>query len=77
MKNASTEKVVMSDSTEAAQLVTITGWVSRTGIFYGNDERIARYAGCTHRPCETEDCGKPTEKTYIYCDDCRHKRDVV
>lgn len=74
----STEPMVMSDSPEAAQLVTITGWKSRRGIFYGADgERTARYDGCTHRPCETEGCGKPTEKMYIYCEDCRHKRDVA
>lgn len=71
------DPIVMSDSPEAAKLVTITGWVSRNGTFYGNDERIARYAGCTHRPCETEGCGKPTEKMYIYCEDCRHKRDFA
>lgn len=68
--------IVMSDSPEAAKLRTVTGWVSRLGHFYGDDERIARYDGCTHRPCETEGCGKPTEKHWIYCDDCREKRDL-
>jgi hypothetical protein len=71
------EPMILSTSDEAAKLVTLTGWVSRQGTFYGNDERIARYAGCTHRPCETEGCGKPTEKMYIYCEDCRHKRDFA
>lgn len=68
------EPVVMFDSPEAAKLVTLTGWVSRTGIFYGDNERIARYAGCTHRPCET--CGAPTEKHYLKCDACREKADL-
>lgn len=40
--------MVMSDSPEAATRVTITGWVSRHGRFYGEDEwagsprRVAR-----------------------------------
>lgn len=72
-----TEPIVMSDSAEAAKLVTITGWVSRRGQFYGDDERIARYDGCTHRPCETDGCGKPTEKHWIYCGDCREKRELA
>ena len=67
--------MVMSDSPEAATRVTITGWVSRHGRFYGEDERIAPYDGCTHRPCE--DCGKPTEKCSIVSRSARVKRDVV
>jgi hypothetical protein len=69
------EPMVMSDSPEAAKQVTITGWVSRDGRFYGDDERIARYAGCTHRPCE--ECKAPTEKSYTHCSECRHKREVA
>ena len=68
MKN---EPMILSTSPEAAKLVTVTGWVSRDGIFYGDKEDIARYAGCTHRPCE--DCQKPTSKHYIRCDECRSK----
>ena len=71
------EQIVMSDSPEAAKQMTVTGWVSRRGQFYGDDERIARYDGCTHRPCETEGCGKPTEKHWIYCEACRLKRDIA
>lgn len=66
----STETIVMRDSDEAAQLKTVTGWVSRDGFFYGNDERIARYAGCTHDRCE---CGAVIPKSRIKCDDCRAK----
>jgi hypothetical protein len=71
------DTMILSTSEEAATQVTLTGWVSRTGIFYGNDERTARYAGCTHVPCNTEGCGKPIVKSYLYCDDCRHKRDTA
>jgi hypothetical protein len=70
-----TETIVMFDSPEAAKQVTVTGWVSRDGWFYGDDERIARYAGCTHRKCET--CENTVIKGRIYCDSCTHKRTVA
>ena len=64
------KKVIMFDSNEAAQYRTgLSGWVSSDGIFYGDDERAARYSGCTHRACE--DCGKPAEKNWLVCDNCR------
>lgn len=68
------EKVVMFDSPEAAEYRTnISGWVSRNGLYWGNDERAARYDGCTHIKCE--DCGQPVKRGYLICDDCRVKRD--
>lgn len=67
--------IVLDTSEEAAKFVeNISGWVSRDGLFYGKNERAARYAGCTHRACD--DCGKPAEKMYTVCSDCREKRDV-
>lgn len=66
----SDDKIILPDSPEAAQLRTITGWVSRDGRFFGDDERIARYAGSTHSVCE---CGNVTEKMYTACADCRKK----
>jgi len=61
------------DSPEAAQLVTLTGWVSADGTFYGNhpdSERIARRAGCTHLNCER--CGAEYEKSWgTVCNGCR------
>lgn len=70
------DDMVLSTSNEAAQFVTnLSGWVARGGRFWGNDERMARYDGCTHRPCV--DCGKPVEKItgYMKCDECREKSD--
>ena len=32
--------IIMEDSPEAASIKTVTGWVSRTGRFWGNDERL-------------------------------------
>jgi hypothetical protein len=63
---------IMFDSPEAAHPGTVDGWISRDGYFY-QDERTARYAGCTHRPCE--DCGEATEKMYTNCESCRKKHE--
>src|SRR5690554_954202 len=61
----------MYDSNEAAQIKTVTGWVSRTGQFWGDNEDAARYSGCTHKPCR--DCGVPVEKGWLICASCRSK----
>jgi len=66
-------KDIMFDDPEAAVYKTdIKGWVSSKGHFFGDSaasERLARYDGCTHRPCEK--CGKPCETVYMICKDCR------
>jgi len=51
-QNKEPEKIVPYDSAEAASIQTVTGWVSRSGRFWGNDEHMARYDGCTHRKCD-------------------------
>lgn len=65
------KKIIMDHSDEAAQLKTVTGWVSSDGRFFGNDERTARYAGSTHRTC---DCGAITERSRSKCDKCFDKQ---
>ena len=60
--------IVMFDDQAAAKPHTMDGWLARDGHFY-RDERAARFAGCTHRPCES--CGTPTPKMYTKCPDCR------
>lgn len=66
------ETMILTSSDEAAKFVTdIKGWVSRDGRFYGDDERLARWAGATHIICE---CGKPARKSYTCCDECQSKR---
>jgi hypothetical protein len=59
-------KLVMYDSPEAAQIKTVTGWVSRDGKFYGDWEYGARYQGSTHKMCE---CGRsyPTKGYCLHC----------
>jgi hypothetical protein len=72
MKND--EEVVMYNAPEAAKFVTnISGWVSRHGQYWGSDEHMARWSGCTHKLC---DCGKPMTKSYTACNECRAKNDV-
>lgn len=66
------ETIVLDSSDEAAKLVTVTGWVSRHGHFFGADERLARYDGSTHSACE---CGQVKTKSYIRCTACQEKFD--
>ena len=69
------EPIILNTSDEAAKLVTITGWVSRQGVFYGNDERTARYAGATHLACKQ--CGTPHDKMWTLCNGCRDLADIA
>jgi hypothetical protein len=76
--NATTKLIVMRDSPEAASIKTVTGWVSRTGRFFGQDERLARYDGCTHQKCSTEGCEAIIEiRGFTICDACRHAKDLA
>jgi len=63
------EEVILRSDPRAARRVTVEGWVSRHGHFYGEDERTARYDGATHNECEH--CGSVCEKHYTACRPCR------
>lgn len=63
--------IILDSSPEAAQIKTVTGWVSRGGRFWGDDERMARYDGSTHRTCE---CGNVADKGYASCESCIAKK---
>lgn len=67
------EKIIMFESDEAAQIKTITGWVSSNGRYWGQDERAARYDGSTHHVCE---CGEVAERAYTRCKTCRDKQAI-
>jgi len=69
-----TETIVMRDSNEAASIQTVTGWVSRNGTFFGEDERLARYDGSTHQKCET--CPVIVDKHRLICDACQLVRNI-
>lgn len=60
-------------SDAAASIQTVTGWVSRDGYFWGKDEHMARWSGCTHVTCE---CGAVHTKSRTCCDDCLDKRSL-
>lgn len=62
--------VVMYDSPEAASIKTVTGWVSRSGHFWGDDEHMARYDGSTHTRCK---CGAVVAKQ-SYCSTCADQK---
>ena len=64
--------IIMEDSPEAASIKTVTGWVSRTGRFWGDDERMARFDGSTHRRCE---CGEVVGQ-HSYCRICSERKEV-
>ncbi len=63
------EKIIPYDSPEAASIGTATGWVSRLGSFYGNNERMARYDGCTHIKCAGCESLIPVRGS-LRCDPC-------
>ncbi|WP_206601766.1 hypothetical protein [Herbaspirillum aquaticum] len=62
-------------SPEAASLQTVTGWVSRDGRFWGDDEHMARFCGATHRQCKQ--CEAVEIKIdRLYCDSCLELRRI-
>lgn len=63
-------KTIMYDSPEAASVQTVTGWVSSTGRFWGQDEHMARYDGSTHRVCKNNPSHGVIERN-TYCRQCR------
>jgi len=62
---------IMYGSDEAAQKVTVTGWKSRNNCFYGDNEHLARWDGCTHQICA---CGAEMERGYTICRSCSAKK---
>lgn len=63
-------EIILPSDDRAAQIKTVTGWVSRQGRFWGNDERTARYDGSTHSLCEKHG---PYEQS-SYCHACHEDR---
>lgn len=64
-----TNKVIMYDSPEAAQFVTVTGWATKDGRFFGDNEHLARYCGSTHKSCDKDE-SHPPHRTNGYCEEC-------
>lgn len=75
----SDKKIILEDSADAAVFETreVEGWWStdpQTGriLFWENDERMARWHGCTHKKCE---CGNIYRKN-SYCEQCQARREL-
>lgn len=73
--NQKDEKTIPYDSPEAASIQTVTGWVSRSGRFWGNNEHMARFDGCTHRKCEKCEA-LISVRGYTICDQCREAKEI-
>ena len=71
MTHATTQQppMILAHSPEAASIQTVTGWVARDGRFWGDDERMARFCGSTHRICEANPEHGPVEHR-SYCQAC-------
>jgi hypothetical protein len=75
MSQEKPEKIILPESVEAAHFQEgISGWVDRGGNFWGKDERMARWCGCTHVHCK--DCGTVISRGYTLCDPCVIRRDI-
>lgn len=72
MSTGTTTPIVFPEDEAAASIKTVTGWVSRTGHYWGRDEHTARHDGSTHRHCE---CGAVIEKR-SYCRACHDRREA-
>lgn len=75
MTHATTQQppMILAHSPEAASIQTVTGWVARDGRFWGDDERMARFCGSTHRICEANPEHGPVENR-SWCEACRAEK---
>lgn len=67
------DAIVMRESDEAARLEVRTVWACRHNHNH-DDERSARYCGCTHTTCSQ--CGASVEKFWLTCAACRATKDL-
>ena len=61
------KEIILDTDDSAAVLKTVTGWVSRDGRFFGQNEQLARYSGSTHKTCS---CGKIMQRDRVVCESC-------
>jgi hypothetical protein len=62
------EKFLYDSDDVASYKTGIHGWVDRHGHYWGKDEHMARWSGCTHKKCE---CGNVYDKNWTKCLKCR------
>lgn len=69
------KEIIFPESDLAAKYSeNIKGWVSRNGLFYGNNEELARHDGCTHKRCKICEIEIIEKIGYVICDKCREKK---
>lgn len=49
------DEILKSDDKAAKYVTGLCGWVDRHGHYWGENEDLARYSGCTHITCDN--CG--------------------
>ena len=65
------EKILYSSEKAAKRVTGLSGWVDGDGRFWGENEHMARWSGCTHVICES--CGNEVRKQ-SYCEPCHQKK---
>jgi hypothetical protein len=72
------KEIIMFDDPDLVKKVPSFVWVAKGKPYGYPDERTARYDACTHVKCK--ECGAPTEKGWLLCNDCRaksHKKEYL
>lgn len=70
-------RMTLAEPVKGKTVIEKDGWVCRwcgRGLF--EQEHMAKYCCATSVECKTEGCTNRTGKSYMHCDDCRHKRDA-
>jgi hypothetical protein len=67
------EKIILQSDDIVIYRTNIRGWVNQLGHYFGENERAARWDGCTHIKCEA--CGEIYRKS-SYCRSCHHKKAI-
>lgn len=69
------QDIILPEDPRAAEYrtETRTGWFSRHGQFFCENEQRARYHGATHLRCS---CGATMPRDWTLCDDCRKAVDL-
>lgn len=65
-------KPILPESSEAASIREVKGWVSRRGRFFGDDEESARLDGATHLKCPR--CEAVNPRDHALCPSCKNQR---
>lgn len=66
------EQILYDDDKAATYKTNIEGWVNSHGHFWGKDEHMARWSGCTDLKCKQ--CGTIHNKSWTLCEKCRDKK---